>query len=95
MSPPNPARLAVPGVVVSPALESLIAELQRSIPLEVLPPVATGKHVAAVLGTSEAALSQERYLHRGIPYTRIGRRVRYLRSDVIKFLATNRVEGAA
>ncbi|SLE55349.1 Uncharacterised protein [Mycobacteroides abscessus subsp. massiliense] len=79
----------------TPALERLISELARQIPQEVLPPVATTKHVAAVLGTSEAALSQERYLHRGIPYTRIGRRVRYLRSDVIEFLAANRVEGTA
>ncbi|WP_235687324.1 helix-turn-helix domain-containing protein [Mycobacteroides chelonae] len=79
----------------TPALERLISELSRQIPLEVLPPVATGKHVAAVLGTSEAALSQERYLHKGIPYTRLGRRVRYLRSDVIEFLAANRVAGAA
>lgn len=74
--------------------EAVIAELDRQIPLEELPPVSTGKHVAAVIGTSEAALSQERYQHKGIPYTKIGRRVRYLRSDVLKFLADNRI-GAA
>ncbi|KRD08010.1 hypothetical protein ASE48_10180 [Mycobacterium sp. Root265] len=69
--------------------------MSRQLPIEVLPPVATSRQVAAVIGTSEAALSQERYQHKGIPYTKIGRRVRYLRSDVIEFLAANRVEGAA
>lgn len=81
--------------VAIPVLNRLIAELERSIPVDVLPPVATSKHVASIIGTSEAALSQERYQHKGIPYTKIGRRVRYLRSDVIEFLAANRVEGAA
>jgi hypothetical protein len=78
-----------------PSLERLISELDRQIPLHLLPPVSTSKHVAAVIGTSEADLSQERYQHKGIPYTKIGRRVRYLRSDVIEFLAANRIEGVA
>lgn len=77
------------------ALEKLMAELDRSIPFEVLPAVATSKHVAGVIGTTESALAQERYQHKGITYTKIGRRVRYLRSDVLEFLAANRVEGAA
>lgn len=95
MSPPTATRTAVPGVSTSPALAKLIAELERSIPAEVLPPVAESRHVAALIGTSEAALAQERYQHKGIPHTKIGRRVRYLRSDVIEFLAANRVQGAA
>lgn len=85
MSPPS----------TSPLTQKLCDELSRQLPIEVLPPVATSRQVAAVIGTSEAALSQERYQHKGIPYTKIGRRVRYLRSDVIEFLAANRVEGAA
>ncbi|SCX24747.1 Helix-turn-helix domain-containing protein [Mycolicibacterium fluoranthenivorans] len=85
MSPPS----------TSPLIQKLCDELSRQLPIDVLPPVATSRQVAAVIGTSEAALSQERYQHKGIPYTKIGRRVRYLRSDVIEFLAVNRVEGAA
>lgn len=85
MSPPS----------TSPLIQKLCDELSRQLPIDVLPPVATSRQVAAVIGTSEAALSQERYQHKGIPYTKIGRRVRYLRSDVIEFLAANRVEGAA
>lgn len=85
MRPPSP----------TPLIQKLCDELSRQLPIDVLPPVATSRQVAAVIGTSEAALSQERYQHKGIPYTKIGRRVRYLRSDVIEFLAANRVEGAA
>lgn len=80
---------------LSPALQQLVAELERQIPYDVLPPVSNSKHVSAVVLTSEAALAQERYQHKGIPYTRIGRRVRYLRTDVLEFLAANRVGGAA
>lgn len=79
----------------TPLIQKLCDELSRQLPIDVLPPVSTSRQVAAVIGTSEAALSQERYQHKGIPYTKIGRRVRYLRSDVIEFLAANRVEGAA
>ena len=85
MSPPS----------TSPLVQKMCDDLSRQLPIDVLPAVATSRQVAAVIGTSEAALSQERYQHKGIPYTRIGRRVRYLRSDVIEFLATNRVGGAA
>lgn len=74
-------------------LERLLTDLDRSIPTEMLPPVSTGKHVAAVVGTTEGSLAQDRYLKKGIPYTRIGSRVRYLRADVLAFLASNRVDG--
>lgn len=63
--------------------------------MEPLPEVATAKQLAPFLGTTEAALAQDRYLGRGIPFTKIGRRVRYLRSDVLKFLADNRIGGDA
>lgn len=95
MSPPAATGSAVPGVVTPSVLEKLIAELDRSIPLDVLPPVATSKHIATLIGTSDAALAQDRYQHKGIPYTKCGNRVRYLRTDVLAFLASNRVEGAA
>lgn len=76
------------------ALDRFIADLDRSIPTDALPPVSTSKHVAAVVGTTEGALAQDRYQRKGIPYTRIGSRVRYLRADVLAFLASNRVDGA-
>lgn len=60
-----------------------------------LPEVATAKQLAEYLGTTEASLAQDRYLNRGVPYTRVGRRIRYLRSDVLAFLAANRIGGDA
>jgi len=58
-----------------------------------LPEIATAKQLAAWLGTTEASLAQDRYLGRGVPYTRVGRRIRYMRTDVLNFLADNRSGG--
>ena len=58
-----------------------------------LPEIAKADQVAAVMQTTAAALAQDRYLRRGIPYVKIGGRVRYLREDVLKFLADNRIGG--
>ncbi|POX82195.1 DNA-binding protein [Mycobacterium kansasii] len=69
--------------------------MEKTVPTHLLPPVATAKEVAKLLGTTEASLAQDRYLGRGVPYTRVGRRIRYLRSDVLKFLADNRIGGDA
>jgi hypothetical protein len=65
------------------------------ITLEDLPPVAKAAQVAVVVQTTEDALAQDRYRGRGIPYVKIGGRVRYLRADVLGYLAANRVGGGA
>lgn len=52
--------------------------------------VITAKQLAAELHMSEAALAQDRYRGTGIPFTRVGARVRYMREDVEKYLAANR-----
>lgn len=85
MSPPT----------TTPEIQQLVADLARQIPPDVLPAVAMPKDVASLIGSTESALAQDRYLGKGIPFTRVGRRVRYLRSDVLEFLAANRVGGAA
>lgn len=61
---------------------------------EELPPIATPPQVAKVVQTTVDALAQDRYRGRGIPYVRIGRRIRYLRADVLQFLQDNKI-GAA
>lgn len=58
---------------------------------EVLPPIATSKQVAQVVQTSESALAQDRHRGTGIPFVKIGGRVRYLRQDVLAYLAANRM----
>jgi hypothetical protein len=60
---------------------------------EDLPPIATAAQIAKVVQTTVDALAQDRYRRRGIPHVKIGGRVRYLRSDVLKFLADNRIGG--
>lgn len=62
---------------------------------EDLPAVATSAQIAQVVQTTVDALAQDRYRRRGIPFVKIGGRVRYLREDVIAFLAANRVGGEA
>ncbi|MGP4058880.1 helix-turn-helix domain-containing protein [Mycobacterium sp. 4D054] len=57
--------------------------------------MATPTQVAQVVQTSVDALAQDRYRRRGIPYVKIGGRVRYLREDVLAYLAANRVGGSA
>lgn len=46
----------------------------------------TPKQTASYLNTTEGTLSTERYLGRGLPYVKIGRRVRYRASDVRAYI---------
>ena len=63
---------------------------QETAPAE-LPDVATPKQTADYVGSTVQALAQDRYLDRGLPYCRYGGRIRYLRQDVLDYLAENRV----
>lgn len=58
---------------------------------EVLPPVSTPEQVAKLFQTTVAALAQDRYRGRGVPFVKIAGRVRYLRQDVLDHLAANRM----
>lgn len=52
--------------------------------------VMTAKQLAAELHISVAALAQDRYRGTGIPFVKVGARVRYMREDVEKYLSANR-----
>jgi hypothetical protein len=82
---------------VSAAVADAIAGIAPNgvMPRVPLPEVSTGKQLAAFLQTTEAALAQDRYLRRGVPWVKIGARVRYLRADVLNYLAANRSGGGA
>lgn len=69
--------------------------MQDLVAPEDLPPVAKAEQVAVVVQTTVDALAQDRYRRRGIPYVKIGGRVRYLRDDVLGYLTANRVGGDA
>ena len=72
-----------------------LAELlrQTGIDLSTLPAVMNTKQLALLLGLTPAALAQDRYRWRGIPYVKVGRRVRYLRADVCRYLIAHRSGG--
>lgn len=53
--------------------------------------VMTAKQLAVILDISEASLAQDRYKGTGIPFTKINKRVRYLKADVMAFLQANRM----
>ncbi|BBY67556.1 helix-turn-helix transcriptional regulator [Mycolicibacterium helvum] len=56
-----------------------------------LPEVVTPKQLAEYFQTTEASLAQDRYLGRGVPFIKVGtKRVRYLRSDVLAYLESQR-----
>lgn len=59
-----------------------------------LPELLTAKQLGELLGVSEASLAQDRYLARGVPFVKVGKRVRYLRADVLDYLAANRTTTA-
>ncbi len=66
------------------------AVAQPTIDLGDLPPVLTPKQLGHLLDKTTDALACDRYFGRGIPYTKIGNRVYYLRADVAEYLAANR-----
>jgi hypothetical protein len=58
-----------------------------------LPEVMTAAELAQFMRTTAAALAQDRYLGRGVPFVKFGeRRIRYLRSDVLAYLTANRMQ---
>lgn len=72
--------------------EAEMAELYKhtGIDLSGLPPIMTAGELAPAIGSSEGALAQDRYRNRGIPYIRLGRRIRYARAEVARYLMAHR-----
>lgn len=73
---------------------STFDDVDSAIPMTVLPYLATPAQVAAVLQTTVDSLAQDRYRRRGLPFVKIGGRVRYVRGDVIAAIATPSEGGA-
>ena len=60
------------------------------IDLSMLPSIMTAEELAPAIRSSVGAFAQDRYRNRGIPYIRMGRRIRYVRADIARYLAANR-----
>jgi hypothetical protein len=90
--------MAVTNNVAAECREAADAELvqlynETGIDLSHLPAVMTADQLAPAINVTVGSLAQERYLGQGIPYIRLGRRIRYTRADVARYLAANRHEG--
>lgn len=59
------------------------------IALDELPPLLTPAELAQLMRTTTNSLAQERYLGRGVPFIKNGRRVLYARADVRAYLDAN------
>lgn len=77
-----------------PKVEDVKREAAETPPLPAVG-LALPVQVAEFLHTTTNALAQERYLGRGIPYTKHGSRVLYRWSDVHAYLDANRVTPGA
>jgi hypothetical protein len=72
------------------ALSKLCAD--AGFDMSELPPIMTAEELAPILGVTVAALANDRYRHVGVPFVKHGKRIRYLRSDVIRYLIANRTK---
>jgi hypothetical protein len=66
-----------------------MSKMTTSIAID-MPEIATPRQLGKLLQKTEAALAQDRYLRQGVPFIRVGRQIRYLRSDVLAYLEANR-----
>lgn len=64
------------------------------MPESELPQFLTAKQLGEWLGISEQALAQDRFRGDGIPYIKIGVRVRYRRDAVLAYIERNETGGA-
>jgi hypothetical protein len=63
---------------------------RTGIDLSPLPSIMTAEELAPAIRSSVGALAQDRYRNQGIPYIKMGRRVRYVRAEVARYLLANR-----
>ncbi len=72
--------------------ESKLAKLcaDAGFDLNELPPVMTAEQLGPILGQTVAAMASDRYRGIGPPFVKHGRRIRYLRADVARYLLAHR-----
>ncbi|ORV86736.1 hypothetical protein AWC11_17060 [Mycobacterium interjectum] len=60
--------------------------------LDALPDLITPAELAQFMRTTTNALAQDRYLGRGVPFLKHGKKVLYVRSDLEAYLERNRCQ---
>jgi hypothetical protein len=78
------------------AISPIVAEIKDGALMESvtdeLPTLSTPAELARFMRTTTNSLAQDRYLGRGVPFIKVGRRVRYSRSDVLAYLERNTMQ---
>jgi hypothetical protein len=67
-------------------------EHRMTAALDDLPALLTPAELAQLMRTTTNSLAQDRYLGRGVPFVKHGRKVLYTRSDVQAYLDRNRCQ---
>lgn len=62
---------------------------EQMIELDALPPLLTPAELAEFMRTTTNSLAQDRYLGRGVPFIKNGKRVLYARTAVLDYLERN------
>lgn len=60
-----------------------------------LPELLTAKQLSEIIGISVDTLANDRYLRQGLPYIKIGKRVRYRLDDVMAYIESKTVRSDA
>jgi hypothetical protein len=66
-------------------MDGIVADIQSSRYIN-------EKEVSKITGRALSTLRNERALHKGIPYLKIGKSVRYSYGDVIEFMERHRIQ---
>ena len=69
--------------------------VDTGIDLSQMPAIMIPDELAPVLGVSVGALANDRYRRVGVPFVKHGKRVRYLRADVARYLIAHRTTHAS
>lgn len=64
---------------------------QTGVDLSMLPEICNTEELARAIHVTAGSLTQDRYMRRGLPYLRLGRRIRYSRAAVARYLLDHHV----
>jgi hypothetical protein len=67
-------------------------ETTMSVLIDELPALLTPPELARFMRTTTNTLAQDRYLGRGVPFIKAGRRILYARNDVLAYLERNTIQ---
>jgi hypothetical protein len=75
------------------SLDPTVVDLyeRTGIDLSMLPDICNTEELARAVHVTAGSLTQDRYMRRGFPYVKMGRRIRYSRAAVARYLLDHHV----